>query len=196
MEARKTAILVLAAIVAGGCMHAPTISGVRYDLEREIDGARFATEREMTLGRMSLALVRRIVAAGENDDEDALAMLKLVRKVEIGIYETRSFPSPASGRFTIPRSLRRRGWKTLTSVREPDGGAWVLFRERKDGSIRELMVGSLDGDELVMVKIRGDVDGMFERLRDEGILSLPGIVHTDLDPEEGEPTVTVEADPG
>ncbi len=55
---------------------------------------------------------------------------------------------------------------------------------------------ALDGDELVMVKIRGDVDGMFERLREEGILVLPGIVHTDLDPEEGEPAVTVEADQG
>ncbi|MCP4660229.1 MAG: DUF4252 domain-containing protein [bacterium] len=194
MEARKAAILVLAAIIAGGCMHAPTISGVRYDIEREIDGARFETEREMTLGRLSMSLIRRLVAADENDD--ALAMLKLVRKVEIGIYETRSFPSPAGGRFTIPRSLRRRGWKTLTTVRDDDGGVWVLFRERKDGSIRELMVGSLDGDELVMVKIRGDVDGMFERLRDEGILALPGIVHTDLDPEEGGPTVTVEADQG
>ncbi len=59
MEARKAAILVLAAIVAGGCMHAPTLSGVRYDIEREIDCARFETEREMTLGRLSLALTRR-----------------------------------------------------------------------------------------------------------------------------------------
>ncbi len=91
------------------------------------------------------------------------------------------------GRFTIPRSLRRQGRKTLNTVRDDDGGVWVLFRERKDGSIRKLMLGSLDGDELVMVKIRGDVDGMFEQLRDEGILMLPGIVHTDLDPEEGEP---------
>ncbi|MCP4549414.1 MAG: hypothetical protein GY835_23410 [bacterium] len=61
-----------------------TISGVRYDLEREIDGARFETEREMTLGRMSLALARRIVAADENDDEDALAMLPRRRRAGDG----------------------------------------------------------------------------------------------------------------
>jgi hypothetical protein len=176
-------------------MHASTLNGLRYDIERELEGARFESDTQMTLGPLSLALVRRLAAAGETEDED-LALLKDVRKVEIALYETLSLPAPAGGRFTIPAhdAFRSQGWKTLATVDEGDGGTWVLYRNGRDGSIRELLVGSLDRNELELVRIRGDVEGMMERLRDENRLDLPGIVHTDLDPEEGEPALTVEAD--
>lgn len=185
--------LVLTALVAGGCMHAASLNGLRHDIESEVDGARFESEMQLTLGRISLGLVRAIVPEEEKDEE--LAILKEVKKVEIAVYETITLPSPTEGEARIPgyKSLKRKGWQTIMTATESDGGrAWVLARER-DGSLREILVGSLDRDELTMVKIHGDVERMIQRLQEEGILDVPGVVHADMEPEEGEDAVTVEA---
>ncbi len=195
MNARRMLILLaLAALAAGGCMHASSLNGLRHDIEAEIDGARFESEMQLTLGRISLGLVRVIVP--EEEKEDELAVLKDVKKIEIAIYKTIALPSPAEGESIIPghQSLKRKGWQTIMTATESDGGrAWVLARER-EGAIRQILVGSLDRDGLTMVKIHGNVERMIERLQEEGLLDVPGVVHADMEPEEGEDAVTVEAE--
>jgi len=57
MNARSLLIpFVLTALVAGGCMHAASLNGLRHDIEAEVDGARFESEMQLTLGRISLGL--------------------------------------------------------------------------------------------------------------------------------------------
>lgn len=194
MNLRQLIPLVLVALVAGGCMHAASLNGLRHDIESEVDGARFESEMQLTLGRISLGLARVIIPDEEMDEE--MAVLKEVKKVEIAVYETITLPARAEGQPAIPgyESLKRKGWQTIMTTTESDGGrAWVLAR-RRDGSFREILVGALDRDELTMVKIHGDVGRMIERLQEEGILDVPGVVHADMEPEEGEDAVRVEAE--
>jgi len=192
MNLRQLVPLVLVALVAGGCMHAASLNGLRHDIESEVDGARFESEMQLTLGRISLGLARVVIPDEEMDEE--LAVLKEVKKVEIAVYETITLPPSAEPAIPGYRSLKRKGWQTIMTATESDGGrAWVLARQR-DGSFREILVGSLDRDELTMVKIHGDVERMIERLQEEGILDIPGVVHADMEPEEGEDAVTVEAE--
>ncbi len=196
----KTTLAALAlaalALVETGCvMHANTLNGTRIRIEEQLPGASFDPEFQLTLGRLSLGLTRRLIRAVDEDED--LGVLWDINRVEVAIYRTESLPSMRQAGFVIPheKRLKKKGWMTATRATSPDGATWVLFRE-KDGGIHEIMVGALDEDELVLVKLRGDIQGIFERLEDDGILDVPGVVHADLDPEPGEPIATVDDESG
>ncbi len=184
------ALTLACSLLAGGCvMHAPNLNRTRLEIERRLPGARFDREIEMTVGRISLGLARRFAG-----DEEGLAILRDLERAEIGIYEARALPAlrQAGGAISFADLLEGRGWQTFVRIAGDDSVVQILFRSRR-GSMRELFIGSLDHDELVLVRLRGDIQGLVDRLQTEGILDVPGVVFADIDPPDGKPIVSVEA---
>lgn len=192
---RLTIVLLLAVLCSGCAFNARTLSGTAYDLEREIPGAQFDAEFQLTLGRVSLGLAKKIVnLAVDEEEEDEIAFLRKIKRVEMATYETRRLPElPSDMSFPGDRTLRKKGWNVIVSTTADDGASWVYMRE-KNGRPHELMVAALDDDELVLIKVRGDLRSMVEQVLDENVVDVPGVVHADLEPEEGEPIAVVESD--
>ncbi|MEM9593945.1 MAG: hypothetical protein AAGD06_06770 [Acidobacteriota bacterium] len=190
-------LLLAAALLSTGCFHARTLSGTRYDLEREIPGARFEPEFQITLGRGSLGLARAVVnrveADGDGEADEGLTMLRSVRRVEVATYLTHGLPElEGSLRFPGDRSLKRKGWNSIVTTVDGDGATWVYMRPDAEQRPRDLMVVALDDDELVMVKVRGDLQRMMDQILEEDRVEVPGVVEADLEPEDGRPIAVVE----
>lgn len=186
------ALTVAVAMVSTGCFtHAHTLEPTRYALERQLPGARFDPEFKLTLGRVSLGIAKKIVRAVEDDDSD-LRVLRAVKRVELAIYHTESMPTIVPATFRIPRiaKLEREGWETAVEAFSDDSAVWVMFRPGARTPVAEILVGVLDEDELVLVKVRGNVQQLLEQLQEEEMLDIPGVIHTDLDPPPGEPVAT------
>lgn len=191
---RLAALALVAASSTGCVMHARSLERTRLDIEKQLPGARFDSQMKLTLGRMSLGLAKKIVRWA-NADEPELAVLRDIHRVELAIYRTERLPPVRDGGFSIPRAARlsERGWETVVESIHDDGAVWVMARG-ENKPVEEILVGALDDDELVLVKVRGDVERMLQRLHDEGELDLPGVVHADLEPEPGDPIAVVDGD--
>lgn len=192
---RASLALALLALSTSSCvMQAGSLDLTRINLEEQLPGARFDSEVQMTLGRMSLGLTRAIVNAVDDEEADeGLELLRKIRKVELAVYRTEALPSVRQATFVIPheRRLKKKGWQTVVEIAEDNSASWVMMRQTK-GKIRGMMVGALDNDELVLVKLTGDIQEIYEKLITDHILDVPGVVHADLEPEPGEPIVTEE----
>ncbi len=147
-------------VVAGslaGCLRAPHLEPLRYEFARQLEGAKFQKEFEITLGPISLWFVR--VASGWIKDEDLRhyrSYLRKLRRVEVGVYEVRNLPGGRSS-MKAParlRSMLRDGWQTAIRVREPETSVWILYRERA-GRLRRLQLVILDDNSLVMARVSG-----------------------------------------
>lgn len=195
-------ILVLAfGAASSGCMLAtPGLGKQRHALEQQLPGAHFERTFGIKLGHMSLALARGVLRAagddGEDVDEDveqAMAMLRNIDGLQVALYKTRALPALKVANFSPPRGKSRDGaWFVAADVRGEDHLGWALARTGANGRIREIVVGALDGEQLVLVRVKGDVKAILEHLQETAILDLPGLIHTDLDPDEGQPLATLE----
>ena len=87
-------IVVLLAVAATslGCMWAPGLAQVRRDLERQLPGAHFEKDIELTLGPVSLAFAR-LFTRMVPDAKEASGYLSDVSKIELAVYQTNRMPS-------------------------------------------------------------------------------------------------------
>jgi len=163
------AVVILLAVVAAtsGCLWAPDLAMVRKDIERQLPGASFEKEIELSLGPISLAfarLVTRIVP----DAREASGYLRDVSRIEIAVYNAERVP-PARD-VKMPQKLKDmtsgEGWEMAVKVRDDDELVWVLYRI-DDDSIKELYVVALDSDELVMVRAEGKLERLVARALEE-----------------------------
>jgi hypothetical protein len=171
-------VLALAALSAAaltGCAGAgPSIYDVRRGIEQQVPQARFEPETQITLGRLSLGLAKKLVRlVADEEDEEELGFLFSLRKVEVGVYRVRLSRAEQEA-LTLPRSferaLRRGGWQTLVKTRDGGERTWVFLRPevRPEGEIlRSLYVVTWDGDELVLVHVDGRIDEIFKTLAEE-----------------------------
>lgn len=192
-QALFTAALALSALAASGCMmHASSLAPLRTEIEDQLPGARFDSQFQLKLGRLSLGLAKKILSAVDDDEE--LAFLRSIHRIEVAVYRTEALPAVRTAAFAIPRErqFRKRGWMKAVEAVDGDTVSWVLFRQQ-DERIRAILVGALDDDELVLVKLTGDIQGIFDKLMEEHLLDVPGVIEADLEPEPGEPIATVEA---
>lgn len=201
MLARFYTLLLLSilAITSSGCMLAtPGLGNQRTALEAEIPGAKFDRTFGIRLGRMSLGLTRSIIRASEDEDEDvdaAVEALRHVKGVQVAVYETLELPSVGTAAFKPPSTKDLDGnWFVAANIRGQDHAGWALARTSKKGLVREIRIGVLDEDQLVLVRIKGNLEALLEQLEESNELDLPGLIHTDLDPAEGEPVATLESE--
>lgn len=191
----RVTTLALVLLAASGCMfHTPGLAKQRQALERQIPGAEFDRTIGLKFGRISLGLARSIARASldDSDDEESrqvIALLRKIKGVQVGLYRTIELPPIDTRTFRLPSDdqLRGDGWYVAAEIRGEDHVAWALAKNDARGIVRQIQVGALDEDELVLVRVRGNVQEMLDELIEHNVLDLPGMVHADLDPEPGEP---------
>ena len=167
-------IVVLLAVAATslGCMWAPGLAQVRRDLERQLPGAHFEKDIELTLGPVSLAFARlftRLVP----DAREASGYLSDVSRIELAVYAADRIPSAMD--VTMPHRLKEleanEDWEMAVRIRDKDELAWILYRT-DDEDIKELYVVILDQNELVMVRAEGNLERLVARaLNETGTMS-------------------------
>ncbi len=149
-------LLVTSLLAASGCM-----IGGPTDLRREVaSAADLDLDREigLDLGFLSLGIAR--LALG--DEPEARAALHGVRKVEVGVYTVERFGSTRSelDRLSLPNYIR------MIRTRDEDSTVQVYGRFDDKQRLRRLVVVELDQDELVIVRMKGRLDQMLERVLD------------------------------
>lgn len=182
-----TLLLVLPLLV--GCFHARSLNETRLDIERNWPGADFESEFQFTVGRLGMAIVRSLA------DDESRDLMKSVRKVEIGVYFAESLPEGSYAPATLPKLFALDDWKTLTSVRSEDSLALVLARFR-DENVRDMMVVVLEDEEMVLIRLRGDLQKMLDHVLEKKTLDVPGLVTADLEPEPDQPMTVLASETG
>lgn len=169
---------VLATVSVGGLTGCagtgPSIHTVRRGIEQQLPHAHFEPETQLTLGRVSLGLAKKLFRmVADDEEEEELSFLFALKKVEVGIYRVRLSRAEQEA-LTLPRSferaLRRGGWETLVRTRDDDEHTWVFLRpENRPHSkiLRSLYVVTYDDGELVLVHIEGRLDEVFKALAEE-----------------------------
>ncbi len=158
-------ILVPVAMMSSGCVTARTASHVTSVLENEIPELSLDREFGLTLGRISLSMVRTVLRMTDDEDsEEALMFLKGVRRAEVGVYRvtapysTDSVPQLAS----IGRRFTRDGWSNIVRTRDDGDHTWIYSKTDPEGDLRGLLVVDLADDELVVVRLDGNLQEALE----------------------------------
>lgn len=154
----SVALLILA-FLAVGCGESPSVSAVRWELQRRFPDARFESEEHVRLGRISLGLVRGIVhmVPGRVEGQE---ILDEIHRVEVATYRVSSLPDldRIAGDTRFESELARTGWHMALRARDEDSRTWLFVREHPDGTMRNLFIVALDGDELSLVRVDGRLD--------------------------------------
>lgn len=157
------ALLSLTFLLAG-CGGSPTVSEVRWELERRFPEARFEPEEHVHLGRFTMGLLHGVVrlAAHDEDDREGAAIFRQINAVDVASYKVHNLPSlnglAADPRFD--RELQRHGWSLLVRTHEENESTWVYVRGGEDGVLNNLFVVSLERNELTLVRVDGRLDRM------------------------------------
>ena len=163
-------LLLLLLVSTAACRESPSVSTVRSQLENQIPEARFEKDFHIRLGRVSLGLLKPLVRMGLDEDEEEMAWIRAIKRLEVGTYRVVSLPDTASVAPPpdLVRKLERKGWSTLVKVLEQGAMTMVLLREDAHGEIRGLFVLELDQDEMTLVSLEGRLSRvMAETLADE-----------------------------
>jgi len=160
-----------------GCFWSPELANVRHDLERQLPGASFDKNVELSLGPVMLTCAR-VVTSMIPGAREARPYLSGVSRVEVGVYEAHI---DSLSDLHMPKrlqSLLQDGWETAVRTRDDHEAVWLLYRP--DGErVKEIFVVVLNDDELVMVKARGNLERLVAAAMDEahgrhGFLDGPG----------------------
>ena len=150
-----------------GCFWAPELDRVRKDIERQIPDAHFEKDFAISLGPISLSLVRTLSRfVPEDDVHEAREYLGDLSKVQVAVYEA---DVPRGTELETPHkleSLLDEGWEMAIKAREHGESIWVMYRS-DDDEIRDVYVIVLDPDELVLVKASGRLDRLFAKVMEE-----------------------------
>ncbi len=168
------AIVVLVSMCSG-CLWAPELDGVRKDIQGQLPGASFKKEFALSVGPITLGLVRTMVRLAP-DTHDVREYLEDVRSVKVAVYEVENIPSDPM--LKTPAKLEslveNEGWEIAAKVREDGNNVWLAYRA--DGeSIEDLYIVALSGEELVLVRAHGNIDRLMAKAMRDHIGDSPGI---------------------
>jgi hypothetical protein len=153
------ASLLAAALASSGCGMAfyRGPRGVERAIERQLQcdlHRQFGLKLGLAAAPIASSLVR---AVADEEDESFMDRLHL-RHVGVAVFEVQN---AAGGAGTLdPAELGLSGWNTL--MRTKDGGDQVLLMSRpsRRGGIREAVLVSYDREEVVLVRVKGDLDAL------------------------------------
>lgn len=153
-------LVALAALLLAGCVESSMVARTRMELEDGLPGASFERQHAIHLGRISTALLKPIALWATRDEGDELTFVRRIRRVDFAVYEVLSFPDSVDGQdlASMERRLGKKGWTPMVRVREEDEITWIFNRENGAGEIRDLFVVTVDGAEMVMVRVSGKLD--------------------------------------
>lgn len=171
-------LVLLIVPILSGCLYSREISVLRRDAEKALD---VSLDREfvITLGPgtfRTLGWVARripdpwVQMAGDMTGE--------IERIKVGVFKAESEPERVNLGPSAMRRLAESGWEVLVRSSTADEATWVMTRERF-GSVRDMLVLTFDGHELVVVRLEGYLDAIVERaLADQVFLrdiSGPGL---------------------
>jgi hypothetical protein len=155
----------LAALTSPGCFWSSELAGVRHDLERQLPGAAFDKNVELSFGPVLLTFAR-VASSIIPGAREARPYLRGVSRVQVGVYEAH-FDSIED--LHMPQqleSLLDDGWETAVRVRDDREAVWLLYHPDGD-RVKEIFVVVLNDDELVLVKARGHLERLVAAAMEE-----------------------------
>jgi hypothetical protein len=152
-KAQWMALVALVALTTG-CMTYRGPYGVEDVLERKM-GVELHREFGIKLGPLSTKFAASFV--GHDDDLD----LRDVTRVGVAVFEVAARNGAAPQRIE-PRDLGGSGWTTALDARDGDEQVLLLVKSR-GGSIHDMMLLTVDSDEVVVARLTGHLDEMLAK---------------------------------
>jgi len=125
-------------------------------------GDGYYTDTEFGVGSFGLTLAKTAVKFSDDDDaEEVRQMLKNVSHVQVGIYKRRRHGNINVSKDFFSHTdneLTSRGWHYVVKDRDCNSLTTVYYKQNRYDEINELLVVSLDGNELVIANLEGDFD--------------------------------------
>jgi hypothetical protein len=137
------------ALTSTGCWFGTgSTSDIRYEVTDQT-GIVLEPEFGIKLGRLTTAMAKPFArkASGES------VPLKGIAKIEVGIYNVVDAYDPVESGMA---DLDFPGWEPIARIRDGDERIQVLCKIEGE-RIRAMMVLVLDGDELVVVRLKGNL---------------------------------------
>ena len=158
--------MVTLGIALGGCVEPSMVAETRWEIENGLPGASFEREHAFRLGRVSMSMVKPIALWALKDSEEEQQMIRSIRRVDLAVYEVLSFPAVVEAKQLrgLEEKLGRKGWVPMVRTKEDNEITWVFSRENRAGEIKDLFVVSVDGSEVVMVRVGGRLDKVMAEL--------------------------------
>jgi hypothetical protein len=122
------------------------------------NGVELTTEESIHVGPLLMSLGRRFVTEDGADEEIARVAMKAISSVDVGVFRVAN--SPENIGLLLP-SFAGDGWEPIVRLRSRTDNAQVLVRESR-GKLRGLMVAALDGEELTLVRLHGDLEPLLQ----------------------------------
>jgi hypothetical protein len=135
-------------------------AGMEGALERQLDcelNRDFGLKLGFLTAPLASGIVRRV--ADEEGDEAFLRDLHL-RKVAVAVFHVEDQGGDVRG--LDPRKLGLSGWDTLVRVKESGEQVLVMSKAGRNGGIKDVVVVSYNGGEVVLVRLKGDLDRLVQ----------------------------------
>lgn len=155
-------ILLMTAATLSGCIYSREIAHTRRDIEQHT-GADFDRQVVFNLGPRTFRTLSWMAGLGPDDEAQmASAYLSEIRRIKVGVYHTEHLPNLDTVDLSMLGRFERQGWEVAVQTREDDEAVWLLYREQR-GEVRDLYVVVLNEEELVLARLHGHLDHLFER---------------------------------
>jgi len=160
MSSRTGLAIALVALLASSGCTSFEMTRLRNHIDRDVPEADIGKGYAMSFGWFTMGTARTVLALSDDGDEStemARALLRHVKKVQVGRYDVNG--RVALDDVSTPSiffAYEERGWIPVVTVREDDELVWVMAKEKHD-DLRDLLVVVLSDDELVVAKLSGNL---------------------------------------
>jgi hypothetical protein len=157
---RRLSLLVVAVLLfltASACVGFIGPGRLSHDLADELD---WKLDREMglTVRRSALWFARAVMPEDDEESEEISAMLKGVRRVQVGVYEVEPRKNGTQDATLCNHPFE--SWTQMVRVCDEDEQVVLLTPDLDD--LREMIVLTREGNELVVVYLKGNLEMAFE----------------------------------
>lgn len=110
-------IVLLVALPITGCKDTPSVSGVKWEIERQMPGIHLERESHIRLGRFAFGVLKRVVLWAMDEDEDGREIIRHIRRVNFVTYRVRGLPDSEGfeDTYRFEKKLGENGWETLVA---------------------------------------------------------------------------------
>ena len=161
--------IVFILILVAGCVLTPSLDRIQRMVAEEIEPATMKTEVKFNLGPIALSAAKFVTRIADVEEE-VQDYLGYIDRVELNVQRISGLSSLRSLRWPkqIEKKLKDDGWEILVKAREDEEIVLVLYKSRKS-TIRSMYVMALNTEELVLVKVDGELDTLaIQAIEDHG----------------------------
>lgn len=140
---------------------------MRRGIERDLPEAEFDRVMVLSLGPGTLHTLSWFMGwTPDADVQMASGYLLDVSRIQVGVYEVRRMGDLGDRDLASLSRLKNDGWDLAVKVRDEDEQVWLYSRERH-GQIRDMLVLTLDQENMVVVRLQGRLSRLFQRAMED-----------------------------